>query len=366
MLSAPILKGLTSFLSSLDAISAVYDTDFNLVSTDSEDFFSDLDVSTIASDPPQRGETAYTVMVNGEKMILSVTPVFKSKRIIAAYIFVARSDYQLYKQMCAGSIPDYFSIIMDRIREDIAACSQMNDLLQNTGSPKKNAALLQEQNRILKGLYADLGKTRSSIFSTAKVDDRINCNVSALLNCLCNDTLDCLKDVKRKVNIDIDTRNCYCNIDHELFTAAFSNALMYHLQCSPLKSAVNIKSTIYAESYAENYFELTVKTKALPEEDETTENDAASAKYCRDLAHKIICYDFGGEYEIDNSDGYVTTMIKLPVLKKNRGKQLNSNNSPYLGADYKPMYGNLSHMITVESAELKKQKGSKNSASKKA
>ena len=355
MLSTPILKGLTSFLSSLDAVSAVYDTDFNLVSTDSENFFNELDIGAVVSNPPQKGETAYTVTANGEKMTLSVTPVFKSKRIITAYIFVARSDYQMYKQLCAGSMPDYFSMLTDRIRESIAACSQMNDLIQNMSPSKKTSVLLQEQKNILNGLYAELDKTRSSIFSSAKVNDRINCNVSALLSSLCNDTLDCLKDTKRKVNIDIDTKNCYCNIDHDLFTSAFSNALTYHLLCSPLKSTVNISSTVNNEKY----LELTIKTKAA-------ENNAADAKFFRDLAHKIICYDFGGEYEIDNSGNYVVTMIKLPVSMKNRGQKLSGKNAPYLDESYKPIYGNISHVINIEAAELKKQKGSKNSTGKKA
>lgn len=360
MLSSPILKGLTSFLSSLDAISAVYDVDFNLASTDSENFFKELDISAVKSNPPTRGETTYTVTVNGEKMILSVTPIFKSKRIITAYIFTVRTDYQLYKQICAGSMPEYFTMLMNNIKDEIARCSEINEIAQNTSASKKLTVLLEEQKRVLNELYSELNRTRHSAFPETEINSRINCNVSALLNVLCDDTSECLKDVKRKVNFDIDTRNYYSKIDFNLFTSAFSNILMYHLHYSPLKSAVSIKSEVNAEKL----LELTVKTKADNKKAEPAE-ETTRAKYFRDLAYKIICYDFGGECEIDNDGGTVTTKIKLPVSKKNRGVLLTSKNSAYLGSDYKPMYENLSQIIKSESAALKKQKDSKKSGSKK-
>lgn len=357
MLSSPILKGLTSFLSSLDAISAVYDVDFNLASTDSEDFFNELDISAVKSNPPTRGETTYTVTVNGEKMILSVTPIFKSKRIITAYIFIVRTDYQLYKQICAGSMPEYFTMLMNKIREEIADCHRMNEIAQNTSASKKLVSLLEEQKRVLKDLYSELDRTRCDIFPDSKSGGRINCNVSVLLNNLCVDASECLKDVKRKANLDIDTRNSYSNIvDFNLFTSAFSNILMYHLHYSPLKSTVSIKSAVNAD----RLLELTIKTKNDSKTGESAQ-DAARAKYFRDLAYKIICYNFGGECEINNVGDTVITIIKLPVSMKNRGPQLTSKNSPYLGSDYKPMHENLSYIIKSESSALKKQKDSKKS-----
>lgn len=356
MLSSPILKGLTSFLSSLDAISAVYDVDFNLASTDSEEFFKDLDISAVISNPPVKDETTYTVTVNGEKIILSVTPIFKSKRIITAYIFIARTDYQLYKQICAGSMPDYFTMLLNKVKAEIVRCSEMNEIAQNTNASKKLTSILEEQKQVLNELYSELNRTRCSVFSDAEINSRINCNVSALLNVLCDDVSECLKDAKRKVNFDIDTRNYYSKIDFNLFTAAFSNILMYHLCCSPLKSTVSIKSEVNAEKL----LELTVKTKADNKRNEAAEENTR-AKYFRDLAYKIICYDFGGECEISNDGDTVITIIKLPVSKKNRGSLLTSKNSAYLGSNYKPMYECLSYVIKSESAALKKQRGSKKS-----
>lgn len=356
MLSSPILKGLTSFLSSLDAVSAVYDADLNLVSTDSEEFFKNLDISAVTSDPPVGGETAYSIEADGEKMILTVTPIFKSKRIITAYIFVARTDYQLYKQLCAGSMPDYFTLLLDKIKEEIANCSELNEIAKNTGGTKKLTSLLEEQNQALNELYSELSRTRYAVFSDAEVNSRLNCNVSALLSALCDDTTECLKEVKRKVNFDIDARNYYSKIDYNLFTSAFSNILMYHLHYSPLKSTVSIKSAINSEKL----LELTVKTKAENKNGEP-EDEAIRAKYFRDLAHKIICYDFGGECEINNDGGSVISIIRLPIQKKNRGSLLTSKNSAYLGDDFKPMYEHLSYVIKAESAALKKQKSSKKS-----
>ena len=227
----------------------------------------------------------------------------------------------------------------------------MNEMAQNTNASKKLTVLLEEQKRVLNELYSELNRTRCSIFSDTEINSRINCNVSALLNVLCDDTSECLKDVKRKVNFDIDTRNYYSKIDFNLFTSAFSNILMYHLCYSPLKSAVSIKSEVNAEKL----LELTIKTKADKKVEPTEET--TRAKYFRDLACKIICYDFGGECEINNDGGTFITVIKLPVSKKNRGSLLTSKNSAY----YKPMYECLSYIIRSESAALKKQRGSKKS-----
>lgn len=354
MLSTPTLKGLTSFLSSLDAISAVYDVDFNLASTDSEDFFKELDISAVISNPPTRGETAYTVTVNGEKIILSVTPIFKSKRIITAYIFIARTDYQLYKQVCAGSIPDYFTMLLNNLKDEIAECSELNKLAQDTSASKKLTSILEDQQRALNRIFSELKRTGCSVFSDAEVNSRINCNVSALLGVLCDDASECFKDVKRKLSFDIDERNYYAKIDFNLFTSAFSNILMYHLCCSPLKSTISISTEVNAEKL----LELTVKTKADNKRIESAE-EATRAKYFRDLAHKIICYDFGGECESNNDGGNVVTVIKLPVSKKNRGSLLTSKNSAYLGSDYRPMRESLSYIIKSESEALKKQRGSK-------
>lgn len=356
MLSSPILKGLTSFLSSLDAVSAVYDVDFKLTSTDSREFFQKLDISAVTSNPPVKEETAYPIEVNGEKMILTVTPIFKSKRIITAYIFVVRTNYQLYKQLCASSVPDYFTVMLDEMKKEISRCSEMNDVAQGTNGSKKIAALLEEQKHILDGLYSELNKTRYEVFSDAEVNSRLNCNISALLSSLCDNTAECLKDVKRKVTFDIDEKNYYSKIDFTLFTAAFSNILMYHMLCSPLKSTVNIKSSINSEKL----LELTVKTRANGNKNKSAE-EAARAKYFRDLAHKIICYDFSGECEVNNDGGSVVTVIKLPVAKKNRGSLLTSKNSAYLGSDYKPMNENLKSIIEAEAAALKKQRGSNKS-----
>lgn len=356
MLSSPILKGLTSFLSSLDALSAVYDADLNLVSTDSEEFFQTLDISAVTSDPPVRGETAYSIEADGEKMILTVTPIFKSKRIITAYIFVARTDYQLYKQLCAGSMPDYFTMLLDHIKEELAACSELNEIAQNTSGTKKVTSLLEDQKQTLNELYSRLSRTRNAVFSDAEVNSRLNCNVSALLSALCEDAAECLKEVKRKVSFDIDARNYYSKIDYNLFTSAFSNILMYHLLCSPLKSTVSIKTVVNSEKL----LELTVKTKADKKKAET-DDEAIRARYFRDLAHKIICYDFGGECEISNDGGSVISVIGLPIQKKNRGLYLTSKNSAYLGDDYKPMYEHLSYVIKSETAALKKQRSSKKS-----
>lgn len=356
MLSSPVLKGLTSFLSSLDAASAIYDADFNLASTDSEEFFKKLDLSAVISNPPTKEETAYTVTVDGEKIILSVTPVFKSKRIITAYILVARTDYQLYKQICAGSIPDYFTMLMNDIKKEIVRCSEMNEIAQSANTSKKLALLLEEQKSVLNKIYSELNRTRCSIFSDTELNSRINCNVSALLSVLCDDASECLKNVKRKISFDIDAKNYYSKIDYNLFAAAFSNILMYHMHYSPLKSTVSIKSSVNAEKL----LELTVKTKADKKEIEPAEENTR-VKFFRNLAHKIVCYDFGGECETKNEDGTVITIVRLPVSKKNRGLLLTSKNSAYLGSDYKPMPESLSYIIEAESAALKKQKGSKKS-----
>lgn len=356
MLSAPILKGLSAYLSSLDAVSAIYDENFNLVSTESKDFFEKLDIEAVRSPPPIKEETFYTVEADGEKMILSVTPIFKSKRIVTAYTFVVRTDYQLYKQTCAGTMPDYAALFLDRIKKGICDCSELNELAREGNGSKKILSLLEAQQDVIDKLYSELSETRYSAFPSKSVNSRLNCNISALLETLCSDTAESLKEVKRKVNADIDTRNYYSKIDFNLFTAAFSNLLRYHIRYSPLKSPINIKSAVNSE----NLFELTVKTKVDDKKFETRE-DTMLAQYFRDFAYKIICYDFGGEFETDIDGDSIVSIVRLPVAKKNRGSLLTDKNSAYLGSDYKPMRTNLAQIIEDETAALKSQRSSKKS-----
>ncbi len=355
MLSAPTLKGLISYLSSLDGIAAVYDENFNLADSTDKEFFKKLNLDEIKADPPTRLESYYKIEVDGERYVLSVTPIFKSKRVITAYSLVARNDYQIFKQAAVGMMPEYFSLILDDIKKNLSECTDLNDLAVKEVSAKRSASLLSAQKQMIRNLCSKVDDTTYSIFAHSQVNSRVNCNVTALISALCSDTSECLKGVKRKVSLELEEKNLYAKIDYNLFATAFANIIKYHLNNSPLKSAISITSIISEEGN----FVLTVKTKASGKK--TINENITESKYFRDLAHKLICYDCKGECEFSVSGGYVCTVVTVPVSKKNRGSLLTGKNSAYLDEDYKPMKAILEDNIKWESDELKEIKALKKS-----
>lgn len=354
MLSSPILKGLNSYLASLDATAAVYDSSFKLAAAVNMDFFEQLDISAVKENPPSKGEKFYSLDVNGEKLILAVTPLFKSKRIVTAYTFVVRDEYQLYKQICVGASNDYFIALLDRMQDGLRKCCELNETALNQSGGKKLAAVLEEQRNAIDELRSEIFETRLAAFPSSEVNSRINCNVSALLSALCSDTAECLQDIKRKVSAEIDEKSYYSNIDFNLFTVAFTNLIRYHLQCSPLKSTVSIKS----ELNSDNFLEIMIKTKSDAKRIESG-TDAVLAKYFRDFANRIIRSNFDGEYDHKQEGNMTVSIVRLYVSKKNRGSLLTGKNSAYLSDDYKPMRSSLARVINSEKDEMKTRRSSK-------
>lgn len=354
MIPSPIMRGLTSYFSSIDAKTAIYSDSFELISSPCMDYFKNLDISAIVADPPVKDEKIYSVKAGDEKAVISVTPVFKSKRIVAAYAFVVRSDYYIYKMMNAGIIADYTNYTLEKHRDHITDVIQNNKIIieciKKGESTEETLDLLEKQNDILIDVYSELNRTRYSAFADSGYK-RVNCNVTALLSALCSEAELCFREVKREVIIDIEQRNYYAKIDFNLLTIAISNLLHFHLYTSPLKSKIHI-STLCDE---ESCIEITLRSK-LDKTGYEELQDKASALFLRDLAHKIICYDCNGEYKLNQNDKELESKIMIPVSKKNRGSLLTSKNSAYLGMDFKPLHSSLSGIIASEMQKLKKTK----------
>ena len=351
MISAPILKSLKCYLSSLDGISAVYDKQFKLQWTNCMDFFNSLDVSEIKADRPDK-ETHYKVKYLGETALMAVTPLYKSVRTIDAYTVTVKTTYQVFKMVSRTSAADHVNMFLKENETRIGELTKLNEKMSENG---KTAELLKSQNRILSAMETEMANYSESLFPK-KITSNANCNVSRLLLAICEDTAECLKGIKRKLTVETTDRNCYRMIDHKLLTAGVANLLSCHLNLSPLKSGINVQ--IFCGK--DGVFRAVIKSKSGREE--LTDSDKLRCELNRNIAEKIIRDDCGGEFSFADNGKTVTSEFTLPVMLKNKRATLNAKNAPYTVPGCKL----VRHLLkkTME-AEIEKLEEIKMEASKK-
>lgn len=347
MISAPILKSFTSYLSNVDGISAVYDENFVLQWSNS-DFFKNFDITEIKS-RQLICETHFKILYKNESAVLTVTPVYKSKRVVDAYTFSVRNVYQIYKMLGCSAASDYLPIVFDDYKQQTSNLIEMNKSLMESARTRKDTDILNNQNRILSTINNDLDAFSKSLF-VKKEPITVNCNLSLLMSTICKDAAYCLNDIKRSLNVKLDKRNYYTKINFEPFVIAVANILNCHLALSPLKSAITVNTCCEKEKY----FHVIIKSK--PKKDNTDLYSVMYAAYKRDLAEKAIKSDCDGIFKYSDDEKSVVTEFKLPVFLKNRGSMLTSRNSAYLDPDYKPVRAMLKKAVESEIEQLEEIK----------
>ena len=349
-----VLKGLTSYLSSLDGISAVYDKNFKLQWTNCGDFFNELDITEIKADRPDKEthykETHYKVTYRQETALLTVIPLIKSKsvRTVDGYAVTVKTTYQVFKMISNTSAADHVNLFLNKSRARLEELEVINKKLSeknNDAEKAENADLADSRDRLLSAIETDIYNYSETLFPEKRVSGAY-CNVSRLLLSVCEDMAECLKGVKRKTSIDVTDVKCYRSIDHKLLAAAVANLLKCHLRLSPLKSPVNIR--VICEK--DRYLKTIIKTK--PRKEDLTKAERLASEFCRNLAEKIIIDDCGGEFSFVDNEKSIISEFKLPVSLKKKGPELNAKNAPYTVDGYKPVRPMLKQTIESEIEKL--------------
>lgn len=347
---ASVLKGLTSYLSSLDGFSAVYDKNFKLQWTNCEEFFNDFDISIIKADNPN-GETHYKVSYQKEAALLTITPLIKKVRTFDGCTAVLRTTYQVFKMISNTSAADHVNLFLMESQTRLEELEMINKMLSknnNDAEKSENADLADRRDRILSAIETDV-KNFSNLFPE-KTESSVNCNVSRLLLSVCEDTKECLKGVKRKVSAKVTDIKCYQLIDHRLLAAGVASLLKCHLKLSHLKAS----TTIQVICDKDGVLKTVIKTK--PRKEDPAKSDRLAAEFSRNLAEKIIRDDCGGDFIFTDNEKSIISEFILPVSLKKKGPDLNAKNAPYIIDGYKPVRPMLKKVMESEIEQLEKIK----------
>ena len=363
MVSTSVLKGVTAYLSSLNAKSAVYDDDLTLRWTNCDEFFKDFDTTVISKAQPLKSEKPVPVVVDKVKYVMNIVPLYRSKRLVCGYVCVVRDSYEVYRMMNSSAVSDQIELFLKDAQEKatriIGISKVMEELVPDNEDKERLEQLVREQNMQASRLYTEASCTGTVIAGTDKNTPNINCNVSALVDGLCAEAVQCLVKTKRKLIRDIDTRSYYAKIDYKLFSVAFMSMFRSHLYISPLKSSIEVSSRYEGKDYF-----ITVKSELLPDEEIDFSHEQRSS-LDRELAKKIVAFDCGGSLSFKTDKNTAVTEIRITVDKKNRGPSLNSINSEYMSGGYRPVHPFIDEITELEEQALTAAKEAKSDSGRK-
>lgn len=348
MISAPNLKFMKSFLSGSEGISAIYDENLVLRWSDCEEYFEKLNISDILSNEIL-SETHFSVPYGGSSATLTVTPIFKSKRIIDAYAVTVKNAYKIYKILDFSPVRRHAVMEFEEISEQTDTLMKMNKVLLDMTEIQRERDILNSQSRILSSVKTDMDSLSRAFFAKEE-EITLNCNISFLFNAICRDAETYFKDIKRKLLTDLDTKYYYLKINYELFSVAIANIFIYHLNLSPLKSALQASSACDGEKL----FKITVKSKY--DDSELSDSDGIHCDFRKTMAEKIIKMYCLGDFKCARDDKNLVTEINMPIYLKNRGAMLSVTNSAYLSPDYKPMQKLMKKTVESEIERLEEIK----------
>ena len=359
-------KGITSgaqrlmenFLVSVEGKSALYDEEMNLIWTNFHEFFDEFDLKGLDEETPIRSESCFSAAVDGSKAVLNITPVYKSLRTISAYVCIIRDYYEIYKLMNKTTISAFSNNMMEKNMDKLERLAELNanisEAVHDSAGTDQIDDLISEQKRLLVSMRNETKYYMDTCFN--EVDrSEINCNLSMMFKSLCRDAEESFRDLGRKVSFTGESRDYYIIENSNALVTAFLHLLRSHLILSQLKSTLNISTYYEANGYNNGNFCISVKTKLNPV-DKIDESVLTTSAAYRELAKKVVLFDYNGIFEYDDDDKNMYTVFKFPVLKKNRGPVLTTSNSWYLNERNRILHTYMMDIIEQEIGELEHAK----------
>lgn len=336
--STSVLKGVTTYLSALNASSAVYSDDLKLLWTSEDGFFKTVDTKFISDALPIKEERHLSLTVDNERFAVGVTPLYRSKRLVSGYVCVMRDSNDIYMMANSSAVADYARMFLEDIQQKanriISIGKLLDGLIPEGESRERIHELIRDQYVQSMRICTEAAANSAIIPSHKGEDDRptVNCHVSALISVLCNETSQCLVKTKRKLVKDIDMNNYYARVDYRVLAVAFMSMFRSHLYISPLKSDIQVSTR-----FEDGVYLITVASGLIPEKDIDSVQRGKS-RQDRGLARKIVTTDCGGSLTFTEKKNTAVSEMKLPVIKKNRGASITGTNSGYLSGQYKPVH----------------------------
>lgn len=351
-ISSSVLRGVTTYLSSLNAHSAVYSDALELLWASDEEFFQAIDTKFISDILPIKTEQHVSIVVDKIKYAVSITPLYRSKRLVCGYVCVLRDSNEIYVMANSSAVADYTRLFLQDIQEKanriLSISKVMEGLVPENENKEKLAKLIRDQYVQSLRIYTEASGTSTIVLQKQgeNASPPINCHVPALIAGLCAEASQCLVKTKRKLMKDIDMRNYYARIDYRTFAVAFMSIFRSHMYISPLKSSIQVVTRFEDGNYM-----ITITSELLPEEKILFQQELKSRQDI-ELARKIVTSDCGGTLAFTTDKNTAVSEMRVPVIKKNRGAALNNSNSGYLTGSYKPVHPYLDEITEKEELAL--------------
>lgn len=359
MVTASVLRGVTTYLSSLNARSAVYNEDLTLIWASEDGFFKSIDPKFISAAMPIREERHLSLEVDGERYAVSVTPLYRSKRLVCGYVCVMRDSTEIYMMANSSAVSDYVRLFLQDIQEKanriISVSKVMEGLVPEGENGEKLQELIRSQYIQSQRIFTEATGSKAILppVNNGEGTSAANCHVPALISGLCGETSQCLVKTKRRLVKDIDMRNCYARADYRLLAMAFMSLLRTHLHISPLKSDIKVITRFDELTYV-----VAITSELLPK-GELDSLQQEKSRHNWELAKKIVVSDCGGTLVFNTDNNTATSEMKLPVIRKNRGPSLNNANSEYIAGNYKPVHPFIDEITEAEELAINMAKESK-------
>lgn len=363
-MSASVKKLYEGLLNAFDGKTALYDEEMNPLCTDYPEFYDNFNLKEACGNNSFKKETHIAVTDGGEKVTLTVIPIYKGKRTVSSYLCVLKENYGIYKMMSSSPISDYINNYLKNHKKKLDELKELNkdiaialEEIPNDDPVKK---LLTRQKRAISSIIEENKYLFQTCFPEVKVTD-INCELSSLLEAICQDAEISLKTLKRKITYPPSDKNkYYIPKEYNFLATAFLHLIRYHLMLSPLRTGINISTEYEDMSYNRGYFCVTISTKLKPTEEigELLPN----ANGYRDLAKNVILFNYDGDISFTLTKTKLTSTVKIPALRKNRGPFLSGKNSAYMADGYRPFSVYMRDIIEYEinANELAKMESEKN------
>lgn len=346
-------KNVIAFLEELSAKSAVYTPEFELLWSNAEDFYSIINLEKVKALMPIREETVVSVRTEKRSVAISVIPYYKSKRIINLYILITRDADDVYNLIDATGVNEIIKARFEKIKTEISNVERIakhfrDRVAQRGGSPEDSQILAAQAKSITMATAITDQCMKMFAMPNKSINEKVFCNLSALLDSLCDETDNCLRGVDRKCVFDLDSRSYYSKIHHRLFSLAFVNILSSVLMFSPYGSTIKISSEFEGGLYSVSIESMRVSTRNF------SKDEINAFIFSRDMARNITkkCCDAEVDF-LDKGDVTIAT-FKVEAVKKNRGIVLNVRNSEYLSERYRVVESGLVEALLYEQGKNKK------------
>ncbi len=332
-------KIMECFLQSSGGKSALYDDEMNLVWSNYHEFFDDFDLKQVKSENQLTSETAVSVITNGVRAVLNITPVRKTVRTICAYVCNIKDAYDIYRLMSKTVISDFANNIMNKSKARIEKLVMLNqeiheavsDLMTNNAESGSESSVLNElilqQEQFLTTMNNEIRFYIDTCYKELS-EEKESCNLTILFATVFSYIAEDFKELKRKVVLSVPKKDYYIMNGGSTFLLAFMHLLRAHIMLSPTKSSVTLSAEYNDTITPAGLFLVKVKTTLLSD-DKTDESTLLTSRAYRELSKKVFKYNYGGTFECTDTKKNMQTIFSVPVAKKNRGAMLNSSNVCY-------------------------------------